>query len=279
MGALVSALPTPVVVEPGEVATCELRVRNAGSVVDEFTFEVLGAASGWSTFAPPVLNLLPGSEETARLTLAPPRQCTTTAGPQALVVRVVSREDPDRSAVAEGVVDVAAFVDVGAQLAPRTSRSSRAADHRVTVSNRGNVSVEATVTASDPDQQLTFDATPVALTVEPCGSAAASVRVRARHSLIRGREQTRPFEVTVGSRVAGDSTGSQAPVALEGAFVQAPLLSWWMVLLVLAALAVVVTPLIQDLSTTVVVAAVAAVVLAVLRLAKRSSRRADGPPA
>src|SRR5439155_21565284 len=87
MGALASLAGGPVQVEPGSQATAEIRVRNTGSVVDLFTFEVLGDAKPWSTLEPATFSLFPGAEETARITFSPPRSSQVAAGQIPFAVR------------------------------------------------------------------------------------------------------------------------------------------------------------------------------------------------
>jgi hypothetical protein len=44
--------PRQVSVEPGKEAVCRLRIRNRGTVVDEFVPKVLGTAAAWTTVEP-----------------------------------------------------------------------------------------------------------------------------------------------------------------------------------------------------------------------------------
>ena len=60
-------------------------------------------------------------------------------------VHVISKEDPQGSVVEEGVVDIAPFSDVFAELAPRTSRGRRGASHDLAIDNRGNSAINATI--------------------------------------------------------------------------------------------------------------------------------------
>src|SRR5205085_1351849 len=62
MGATASLSPASVTVEPGRSATCTLRVRNTGTVVDQLTLDVLGDAAAWATVSPPTLSLFPGAD-------------------------------------------------------------------------------------------------------------------------------------------------------------------------------------------------------------------------
>ena len=81
-------------VEPGAEATARLQVRNTGIVVDEFSFEIVGPASEWTTVDPDVVGLAPGDEGTVTIRIAPPRLPTTTAGEVPFGVKVLSARIP-----------------------------------------------------------------------------------------------------------------------------------------------------------------------------------------
>src|SRR5690348_12370503 len=106
MGVSASLQTNELEVAPGSEVTTEFRVRNSGSVVDQFTFQPLGPASGWMELDPPTVSLFPGAEETVRVIFRPPKASTSTAGPAPFAVRVLSREDPEGSVVEEGTITV-----------------------------------------------------------------------------------------------------------------------------------------------------------------------------
>lgn len=229
-GVVVSPASVPVV--PGDSATCSVRVRNTGAVVDSFTVTVLGEAAGWTTVAPPMLSLFPGAEGTVELHFAPPRKPSVTAGTLDFGVKVVPSEDPDGSVVEEAALEVLPFRELTARITPRTSEAKRHARHEVVVDNRGNAPLEAELTASDPDEQLAFDLRPVSLTVPPGQSARATVKVAARKGFARGADKHRPFQVRV---TAGPA---DTPTLLDATLVQKPGLPRFVLPLVGAVVAV-----------------------------------------
>ena len=103
MGAVVRFPVSVADVEPGASVSLELMVRNTGTVVDRFDFEILGAADAWSRFEPPTVSLFPQGEETVKVTFSPPRAANTTSGSVPFGVRVQSREDPEGTVVEEGL--------------------------------------------------------------------------------------------------------------------------------------------------------------------------------
>lgn len=220
MGASASPLPATLPVAPGDEAACEIKVRNTGTVVDEFTFEILGAAAAWTAVDPPTLHLFPAAEGSVRLHVRPPRQCTTSAGPLPWGLRVSSKEDPEHSVVEQAVLDVGAYSEATAQIVPQTFATRRAGEHRVTVSNLGNQRLEASLTASDPDNLLTFQVTPPALAIDACAKAEAVLGVQAQKAKIVGRPEPHAFQVVVAS-------GGAPPLTVGGTLLQRPLLPWW----------------------------------------------------
>jgi hypothetical protein len=220
VGASVTFEPRQVAVEPGAAATVHVKVQNTGQVVDQFLIDVVGDAGPWAKAEPPTLSLLPGREGTTVITIVPPRDARTGAGERPLGIRVQSHEDPEGSVVEEGTISVGAFSETTAELLPRNSRGHRRARHEVAVDNRGNAPLPVSITAGDPDKLLAFKVVPEQLVVAPGNAGFAHVRVRARKLFWTGPPRQAPFHVVV-------QPAGQAPITLEGAFVQAGILAGW----------------------------------------------------
>jgi hypothetical protein len=221
-------LVTPALaVDPGQEVTAEVRIRNTGSVVDEFTLDVLGDAAGWASTDPPVVSLFPGVEGTAKLVLRPPRLASTTAGVVPYALRARSREDPAGSAVEEGTITVGAFSEPFTELAPRTSRGSRAGTHDLAIDNRGNARLNAGVEGTDADRQLKFDIKPPGVVVEPGMAGFAKVRVSPVKRFWRGQPKTRPFQLFV-------TPEGGAPITVDGTLLQESVLPSWFLKALLA---------------------------------------------
>jgi hypothetical protein len=220
MGALAHLESRLIPVEPGGQAVLQVRVRNTGTVVDQFTFQILGDAEAWTVVEPATLSLFPAAEEMVTITVAPPRSANVPAGQMPIGVRVLSREDPQGSVVEEAVLDVAPFSDVFAELAPRTSRGSRGATHDLAIDNRGNAPLNAALSAIDPDRLLRFDVNPPGVLADPGAATFAKVGVKPRRRFWRGSSQTRPFQVLL-------DTGGPNPISVDGTLVQEPILPPW----------------------------------------------------
>src|SRR2546428_13452716 len=96
-----------VTVTPGGEALSEVRVRNSGTVVDQFTIEVLGDASAWAIVEPAVVPLFPGAEAVARIKFKPPKSSSVLARAIPFAVRVKSREHARAALVQQGVAELA----------------------------------------------------------------------------------------------------------------------------------------------------------------------------
>ncbi len=230
MGAVVSLSTKAVEVAPGAEAACGVTIRNNGTVVDQFSVDVLGDAAAWAAADPPTISLFPGAEGTTTVHFRPPRAASTAAGTFAFGVRVQSAEDPAGSAVEEGLVTVGAFADLFAEIVPRTSRGRRSASHEVAIDNRGNTRLNATVEASDADQMLTFDVDPPGVVADPGTATFSKVRVRPRRRFWRGQPKTHPFRVAV-------EPESGPLINLDGSILQEAMLPRWTLTALLLALA------------------------------------------
>jgi hypothetical protein len=197
MAATATLASKAVVVTPGGEAVTEVRIRNSGTVVDQFTLEVLGDASAWAIVEPAVVPLFPGAEAVARVKFKPPKSSSVLAKAVPFAVRVRSREDARASLVEEGVVEVGPFNDTTAELIPRTAKGSTHARAQLALDNRGNVRINARLTAADPDRKLNFTITPPALTAEPGTVSFASIRINPRTRFLTGPPKLAPYKVNV----------------------------------------------------------------------------------
>jgi hypothetical protein len=222
MGASAKLDHDHLLVDPGGEVRGQITVRNTGTVVDQFSLEVLGDAAGWTTIEPASLSLFPGTEGSATFVVRPPRLWSTHPGPLALGLRAASKEDPDGSVVEEATLEVGKFNQTSAEVSPRTSHGRFGASHDVPVDNQGNVPVEAAVLGSDPDVQLKFASASPSTMVEPGSVGISRLRVRPVKRFWRGPARTRRFQVAV-EPVNGK------PIALEGVFLQDAILPSWII--------------------------------------------------
>jgi hypothetical protein len=221
MGASAWLEATEVEVDPGTEAAVEMRVRNTGPVMDEFSFAPVGMAQGWIFVEPSIVSLFPGAEEQVQVHFRPPRLHTTLAGASPFAVKVVPREDPESTSVVEGTLHVTPFEELGVDLVPTTSRGHRAGAHDLLVRNTGNAAVPLRLGGVDPKDQLRFDFNPSTLLVEPGTAQHCQVRVRPRQSFWSGEPRTWPFQLIL------DEEGGGEPRIVPGAMLQEPVAPAW----------------------------------------------------
>ena len=222
MAATATLASKAVTVTPGGEAVTEVRVRNSGTVVDQFTIEVLGDASAWAIVEPAVVPLFPGAEAVARIKFKPPKSSSVPARAIPFAVRVKSREDARASLVEEGVVEVGPFNDTSAELIPRTARGSSRARAQLALDNRGNVRVNARLTAADPDRKLNFTITPPAITAEAGTASFATVRLSPRQRFLTGPPKLNPYKVLV-------HQDGLPTITVDGSMQQEGLIPRWLV--------------------------------------------------
>lgn len=222
MGLAVRLVRPALRVVPGEAATTDVRVRNTGHLVDRADVTVLGDSAAWASVEPSYVNLLPGQEETVRVTFAPPRSHDVSAGERPFAVRATSREDAGGSVVEEGVLTIAQFAHVVAELVPRASRGPRVGRHYLAIDNLGNHPLTLRLTPSDPDSLLEFFMDAQEFDAPP--GTATFVRVRARPitRFLRGSERQVPFQIAISA--AQDVT----PVVVPGTVRQHAILPAWL---------------------------------------------------
>jgi hypothetical protein len=216
-------------VDPGAETACDVRIRNTGQVVDRVLLDVLGDAAEWTKVEPPQLNLLPGTDGTAKVLFSPPRSSDVLAGDVDFAVRARSQEDPDGSVVEEGTVTVTPFTELVAELTPRTAHGRRATKFKLVVSNLGNHPVTAEVSALDPDELLEFALRPEAVVARPGTSTFVKLRAAPKKRFVKGPDKSLPFQAFVLPEVA-------EPVTVDGAMLQKQMMPRWL----LPAIAVVV---------------------------------------
>ncbi|HKT01310.1 MAG TPA: hypothetical protein VJT31_17430 [Rugosimonospora sp.] len=220
MGVTASLADAQLRLEPGNAASCGFTVLNNGTVVDQVTIDILGEVSAWSTVEPETVNLYPGESATATITFSPPRASEPLAGPVRFALRATSREDPAGSAVEEGVVEVGAFTEVSTTLTPRRAHGRRRGVFKLFVVNRGNASLNATVSFEDPDEMLEFRLRRRKLHLAPGLLDQRRLRVAPRRRYLRGPEQHHSFRVTV-------APDHGEPTLTDAVLVQQPLLPDW----------------------------------------------------
>jgi hypothetical protein len=221
MGATTSLANRQLSVTPGQAVEAKVLVRNNGTLVDQFSLDIVGDSREWAEVEPRIMNLMPGHDGEATVRFSAPRNATVLAGLVPFGVRVLSREDPSNSSVVEGTVDVEPFTDLQVELSPKSSRTRRKANHEVVVDNSGNYPIPVEVITNDPDEQLNLSLDHSSLMVEPGTSAFLKLKAKPHDRFLRGPDKRLPFQVTA---VSGDLP----PITADGTVVQQQLMPKWL---------------------------------------------------
>jgi hypothetical protein len=136
-------------------------------------------------------------------------------------VRVRSIRNPADSVVEEGAVTVLPATATTATLVPQTSRGSRGGRHEVTVTNGGNIPIEAAIQPADPDRLLSFDVRPPRIALEPGATGSVRLGVHPNETFYLGAPQSRPFAITIVS-------SGQPPFEVRATMIQRALLPSWL---------------------------------------------------
>lgn len=216
-----ATLETPeITLQPGGVATVPLTVRNDGDIVDEYRFRPVGPLATWIAVDPPRASVYPGDSTTVTVSFQVPRSSRVPAGLAPFAVQALTTEDPSRSVVAEGEVEVLPFSEITAELVPRASEGRSGGRHRISVENHGNAPADVRLRAQDQEERLELTLGQPGVHLVPGTVQVVELRVRPRERLWRGNETSHPFTV---SALPEDGPA----ISLPGTHRQEPVLPGW----------------------------------------------------
>ncbi|ACU73245.1 Ricin B lectin [Catenulispora acidiphila DSM 44928] len=214
--------PVTADVEPGAETTVTITVRNTGDIVEEYHLQATGDPGQWGSIEPQTLRLYPGTTGTAQLTFTPPRSAEAQAGPQPYAVKVTPRESRENTFAIEGVLRIAEFADLRAELLPSTTRGWHRGKVRLAVDNYSNVVTSAAVSTTSTNSNLQVDIRTAALRLQPGRAQFSKFSVRPGRLLWFGVKAKHQYNVTV------TPSGLGQPVSLQGTYLQSALLPRWL---------------------------------------------------
>ena len=221
MGASAWLEETEVEVDPGTEAAVEMRVRNTGPLMDEFSFSPVGMAQGWISVEPSIVSLFPGAEEQVQVHFRPPRLHTTLAGASPFAVKVVPREDPEstRSWRARSTSPRSRSAASTWCPPPREAGEGRPRPARPQHRQRR---AAAPARRRRPEGPAPLRLQPVDAAGRAGHGPARQVHVRPRQAFWRGESRTWPFQLIL------DEEGRDEPQIVGGAMLQEPLAPSWL---------------------------------------------------
>lgn len=180
---------------PGESTTLPLSIENAGEHTETFTIIPAGLAAGWTTVTRSTITLFGGSIDVVEVVIRPPAIHTTSSGPNAVALRVITQSNPDETTIAETVVFIEPFDDRRIVMLQPLQRARRRASYEFMLENHGNSLANCRLHLVDVANRVdgTFD--PPAVGVAPGGRSLVRLRLRTKGRPFRGREQQLSFEI------------------------------------------------------------------------------------
>ncbi|MBM3670007.1 MAG: hypothetical protein FJW97_08360 [Actinobacteria bacterium] len=194
---LVSIRDARLRVEPGQIATTDLTVRNPSGIVETYDVTVLGPSAAWASVDPMSVSLFPGDEQDVTLTLQPPMTSRIVAGEYAVGVQVTSQVRPTNSATTETDVTIPPFYRFRLVQAQSAYTVRTKATILVRVVNEGNSTVTYRVQAMDPEGFLSVGPKEPTLTLAPGESRWVEISVKVAPKIIGSGFETRSFIITV----------------------------------------------------------------------------------
>ena len=230
MAGLLIVTDKTVAVEPGGEAACLCRIKNTGTIVDQFSLQVLGAAAAFTTPDPQGVSLFPGAEGEITLRIKPPP--TVRAGQLAFGIKLISAVEPQATIVEEATLQIGAFVAITARLVPRVKRGRSVGKHALVLRNTGNAPTKVRINGSDPDDLIRFRGLGQAISLPPGAPQRIRVRYRSTATHITGPPENHQFKLSVVPE-KGD------PVPVDGSFLQRAAISGWMIMAFAGAVALI----------------------------------------
>ncbi|MEE8372466.1 MAG: hypothetical protein V3R87_01845 [Dehalococcoidia bacterium] len=209
-------------IAPGASAETTATVRNAGDVVEAYSFSIEGIDPEWCSLSVSSASLFPGDELQVVVRVEVPRGSESKAGTYEVRLKALSARDPSLEGEASLTIQVQHLVSFGVDLAPRKV-TARKGSYQLSVSNAGNAATTYTMAGLDAENVCRFEFGQHTVVVEPGATAHVPVTVRPRKRLITGQPKNRRFEISVTPH--GAKGGEVRSVA--GELVQPPLVSRW----------------------------------------------------
>lgn len=213
----VTANPSQVEVEAGQVATFHVSVTNTSDAIDAYRVQVFGVDPTWVTTSPERISMFPGDAETVQVTVALPEDYP--AAPRPLGINVVGESDPAEFALAQVTLDVQPSSRPSVTVDPVVVTGGKEAVFGLVILNEGNAPMLARAVATDPEDLAEFVFEPPQVTVPPGRTQVVRTTARGGRNWF-GQPRARVFELGV------DAEGEHAEAVAT--FIQKPRISRWL---------------------------------------------------
>ncbi len=164
---------------PGQPVVVKVTLANTGTTVDHLSLYAEGVPQSWVQGPGREVQLNPGQQETATLTIQVPRLPNSRAGMYPVTLRARSRENPGDSGSAPVRWTVAPFTSEALTLRPTRVRARRTARFNISLQNSGNAPVQYALAGEDPEEKLQYQFAWPTVTVDPGASSSMPTVIRA----------------------------------------------------------------------------------------------------
>lgn len=220
-------------VAPGAHVQALLKIENVGDVPDRYVVDVSGLPGGWVRVDRVELELGPGEQGQALISLKPLRKSESQPGKHPFSVRVRSRSNPGSSIEAPAALEVLPFSGFGIALG--NARVKTDETFRLYVHNQGNAPLSLLIRGAAPGHTLAFHLPTSRLTLGPGEHRALVGTVRPRRPRWLGGDREHEFAL-----VAQAQDASRFVAAVPGRYLEKSVLPVWAPALMLPLLAVIV---------------------------------------
>jgi len=218
------AEPNPVNPPPPPAVQWNLRLRNAGKVLDTFGFSFSRIIQNWVTIDPVELQLYPGEEGTASLVVQPASD--TKAGSYPFTLTAYSHVNINERTDITLNLDIKASLGFQLDVTPREAESQGGRDFQVWMSSiaTANSDLQLDLSANDQDNACEYTFQPQAVLLPARQRVMSTLHVRPRSVLGPNERKQYKINVTAVPRQAAAPTQTidvrltqigSAPVSLE----------------------------------------------------------------
>ncbi|HVF33082.1 MAG TPA: hypothetical protein VM933_08600 [Acidimicrobiales bacterium] len=201
--------PEHLVAPAGSDVDGSLVLTNPGSEPVHVRLVVAGEVAGWASIEPGDLWLAPGAEVTLLLGFRLPRGAPGGVGAIPFTVRVLSDQEGQGGATADGSLDVVGEAELAVRLLPATFRGTLSGGTRVAVDNLGATPARAQLHVDAPPE-LHASLEPDSLIIEPASTAFARLHVKPVAKVMAGEERHHELWVRLdpmgGARISAPGT-------------------------------------------------------------------------
>ena len=167
-------------VEPGEEVRTTVKVRNSGTIVEQYRLDVLGPAAPWAEVVPAEVSVYPGTDMEVQLILRPPRPPTPRRARWPSPCAAPRWSHPTRSPSRRATSWSGPSSSWRCSWRRRPPGDGGSGRHRVWSHNRGTAPARMRLTGQGPGRATVVRARARVVEAPAGGKGSASLKVRAR---------------------------------------------------------------------------------------------------